>query len=355
MTCESCGEKPKNQSKDFTKAVVEIDNPEKLILFHKVVIPTSMGDDTVVVPAVGKYHNTLVYYEANNKSYLYSSDGIPTQLANGLTDYESATNLPQINGITLVGDKSANDLGLAPASQAIKELSSADYDYPNNNPSGVALWRLPDGIYHNPRAVNVYTFSAFSPSPFVTSSYWIKVSSSGGNATQIYGFDGGGEYIRYFWVNPTTGECTNTQNVFLKSSDCVDDLVSSIINRPLSAKQGKILNDKITDISTGLDYSTTEVDTKTKWIDGKTIYKKTINFGALPNNTDKSVSHSISNLSKVIKIEGYAYNSTYTLFSSIAAPTIRTFISDIEVEMTTSQDWSEFTECYITLYYTKSS
>lgn len=111
--CTSCGEpKCSCKNKDFTKAVIEIDNPEQITLMRKVVIPASMGDDTTVPPVAGKYHNVLLYYEANSKSYLYSSDGIPTLLANGLTDYEQAVNLPQINGVTLVGDKTATQLGL---------------------------------------------------------------------------------------------------------------------------------------------------------------------------------------------------------------------------------------------------
>lgn len=112
MACESCGDKPKKCNKDFTRAVVEIDNPEQIALMRKVTIPASMGDDTTVPPAVGKYHNVLLYYEANQKSYLYSSDGIPTQLTNGITDYEAATNLPQINSHTLIGDKTGDQLGL---------------------------------------------------------------------------------------------------------------------------------------------------------------------------------------------------------------------------------------------------
>lgn len=81
MTCSACGEHPKeNTAKDFTKAVIEIDNPETLVLFRKVVIPTSMGDETEVPAAVGKYHNVLLVYEINNHAYLYSSDGIPTLL-----------------------------------------------------------------------------------------------------------------------------------------------------------------------------------------------------------------------------------------------------------------------------------
>lgn len=111
--CSSCGEtKCSCKNKDFTKAVIEIDNPEQITLMRKVTIPASMGDDTTVPPVVGKYHNVLLYYEANHKSYLYSSDGIPTLLANGLTDYEEAVNLPQINGVTLIGNKTLNELGI---------------------------------------------------------------------------------------------------------------------------------------------------------------------------------------------------------------------------------------------------
>ncbi len=81
--CNSCGEAPHKcscKNKEFTKAVIEIDNPEQIILFRKVVIPESLGDDTAVPPAVGKYRNVLLKYEANNRVYIYSSDGIPTLL-----------------------------------------------------------------------------------------------------------------------------------------------------------------------------------------------------------------------------------------------------------------------------------
>ena len=76
MTCSECGEKPENTTKDFTKAVVEINNPENIVLMRKVVIPASMGDEEAVPAAVGKYRNVLLNYEINNHSYLYSSDGI---------------------------------------------------------------------------------------------------------------------------------------------------------------------------------------------------------------------------------------------------------------------------------------
>lgn len=84
MTCETCGDKPKNPAKDFTKAVIEINNPETLVLFRKVVVPTSMGDEESVPPAIGKYYNVLLVYEVNSNAYLYSSDGIPTKLTSSV-------------------------------------------------------------------------------------------------------------------------------------------------------------------------------------------------------------------------------------------------------------------------------
>ena len=80
MTCNACGDKPKKTCDNFTRAVIELNNPETLVLLRKVVIPASMGDDTEVVPAIGKYRNVILVYEANDHIYLYSSDGIPTAI-----------------------------------------------------------------------------------------------------------------------------------------------------------------------------------------------------------------------------------------------------------------------------------
>lgn len=81
MPCDSCDKKPKNnESCAFTKATVEINNPKQLSMFRKVVVPASMGDDIENPPKVGKYCNVILYYEANDQVYLYSSDGIPTRI-----------------------------------------------------------------------------------------------------------------------------------------------------------------------------------------------------------------------------------------------------------------------------------
>ena len=55
----------------------------------------------------------------------------------------------------------------------------------------------------------------------------------------------------------------------------------------------------------GGNYSTTEQKTGQYWIDGKEIYRKVIDFGALPNATYKNVQHGISNLDTVVRQFGF--------------------------------------------------
>lgn len=57
-----------------------------------------------------------------------------------------------------------------------------------------------------------------------------------------------------------------------------------------------------TEISNIANYSTTETNTGKKWINGKDIYRKVIEFGSLPNNSTKYVRHNISGIQEVINI-----------------------------------------------------
>ena len=104
------------------------------------------------------------------------------------------------------------------------------------------------------------------------------------------------------------------------------------------------------------DYSTLEVNTGTKWIDGSPIYKKTIDTGALPDTGPKNVSHSISNLGTVINLEGYATNGSVWLnLPAAASSPITAHATSTDIHITTTSDRSSYTESYVTLYYTKSS
>ena len=108
-------------------------------------------------------------------------------------------------------------------------------------------------------------------------------------------------------------------------------------------------------------YSTEETVSGSTWIDGSTIYKKTINFGALPNAANKAVAHGISNLNRVIRVEAIAdYGTGNTKFpipfSSPAGPesSVALAIESSTIGIRTGSDRSGAT-AYVTIYYTKSS
>ncbi len=138
----------------------------------------------------------------------------------------------------------------------------------------------------------------------------------------------------------------------------VDSLESTSATDALSAKKGKELNEKITRNST---YSTEEQAVGT-WIDGKTIYRKVINFGALPNATRKDVAHNISNLEQFTKIEGIATRQDDTKFTQ-SLPLVYRDIErnyntplgvDVQaVSIQTNEDRSMFNG-YVILEYTKT-
>lgn len=107
-----------------------------------------------------------------------------------------------------------------------------------------------------------------------------------------------------------------------------------------------------------MDYSTSEQDTGCKWIDGKPIYKKTIDIGALPNTTSKNVAHGISALGIMLDMRGVAfYTNGISLplpFVAISQASISTNATSTDVVITTANDRTAASG-YITLWYTKTT
>lgn len=115
---------------------------------------------------------------------------------------------------------------------------------------------------------------------------------------------------------------------------------------------GTITNENIDWSTTPQSYSTTEVDTGATWIDGKHIYKKTVNFGNLPNNTGKSVAHGITGISRVVKIEAImcqGANSWFIPYTSVTS----IGVEGSNVVIYTNTNLTGFS-AFVTTYYTKS-
>lgn len=144
--------------------------------------------------------------------------------------------------------------------------------------------------------------------------------------------------------------------------------VPTVYNGKLTITQngttlGEFTANQSTDTTINLEnssYSTSEVKTNATWIDGKPIYKKTIDFGSLPNNSTKNVAHGISNLGDVIDIRGTAKSSWGThqlplVFSGSDVNYITNVsVNATNISMSNSADRSGFT-AYVTLWYTKTT
>lgn len=93
---------------------------------------------------------------------------------------------------------------------------------------------------------------------------------------------------------------------------------------------------------------------------GKPLYRKVIDFGALPNATAKSVAHGISNIDKIVKIDGITYaNQNYSPIpliynSSEAQYNTEIYVGGSNITMRSTQNRSN-TTAMIYLEYTKTT
>lgn len=111
--------------------------------------------------------------------------------------------------------------------------------------------------------------------------------------------------------------------------------------------------------SFGEDIYTTDEMIIGTWIDGKPVYRKVINFGALPNASTKSVPHNISNLDTILDVKGTGTNGSFWFkFPHVVQDTptnsIEISVSTTLIYIKTGSDRSAYS-AYIILEYTKTT
>lgn len=97
------------------------------------------------------------------------------------------------------------------------------------------------------------------------------------------------------------------------------------------------------------------------FVDGKPVYQKTIDTGALPNNTTKNVNHNISDIDTVVTAFGFAKASGINWipipFVNNTAYTdqVALFVNPTTITLRTSGDRSAYGQSYVTIQYTKTT
>ena len=104
-------------------------------------------------------------------------------------------------------------------------------------------------------------------------------------------------------------------------------------------------------------YEAGEHWTGREWIDGKSIFRRVIEFGALPNATTKNVPHGITDLDRVISVEGVAENLLFGNYLPLSYPTgtarVELLIQGSDVRIVTSDNFSDWTRTHVIIEYTK--
>ena len=105
------------------------------------------------------------------------------------------------------------------------------------------------------------------------------------------------------------------------------------------------------------NYSTTEKIIG-QWTDGRPLYQKTVNCGTLPNNTNKTVSLSITNLENIISSDGIALTSGGSIVlphvDLSANDSVQYYFDSDNVVFRTKNNYSGYT-AYLTVKYIKTT
>lgn len=181
--------------------------------------------------------------------------------------------------------------------------------------------------------------------------------------TYVQGNTSGGTPIPYVSSSGLTSQVsmhlTSTDVVMVAGTNQSADTATVIL------EYTKTVDPIITDIKQTIDvqkdvFSTTEVKTNKVWTDGRPIYRKVIDCGALPNATGKNVAHGLTfSEIAIVHTHGYAYNSTTYVglaipHASVSYPVIFS-LSVTNVELTSVSNMSAYNVTTVTLEYTKTA
>jgi hypothetical protein len=159
------------------------------------------------------------------------SDGTWSEVQGGGGSYTAG------DGIDITNDViSATNTGKA------RVLTTDDYNWPANNPDGIAVYKLESGIYTNKNGLKVYYHSGAYDTDVVT----IIVSKypDGPKPAVIYKIPVGGMQT-YLYRTMDNGTASGSAAEVITSQVVQNNLTSTNTSFPLSAAQGKVLKDLV--------------------------------------------------------------------------------------------------------------
>ena len=123
---------------------------------------------------------------------------------------------------------------------------------------------------------------------------------------------------------------------------------------------GTLYNIQDAEAQKNLVYSQNEIDTGKIWIDGKKIYRKVINCGALQGDTLNTIPTNIMNMEKVIKMTAMTTSTAYNLttpipYTSVGGKKKVIYIQENNIYIHIDAVEELYDECFVVLEYTKTT
>ena len=213
-----------------------------------------LSTDTKPTPETSEkvVDGSTFYCSDTSKLYVYCKNNWYEKVVEGggggTSDFDELSNRPKYNGTAMTGETNIPEV--PNVNQIIgkaKELTSADYDYPDANPTGVALWRLESGVYKIPANTYAYCYQWFNTPNAVDTNSIVIVSPERNGSVRIVEISAGRTSPRTCKTQTSDGQRMNELTFFYP---IINDTLTSFSSQvPLSANQGRVLKYYIDSIS----------------------------------------------------------------------------------------------------------
>lgn len=260
----------------------------------------------------------------------------------GTSDYSALSNKPSINSVTLSGNKTTSDLGISYNDLSNKPtIPSVANCYETTDTASDAI--------DDSDKIPFYNVSVSSKRNMTLSNLKSKLKT----------------YFDNIYSTITTIGALSDVNISSASNGQVlkyDSSTSKWVNANESGGGGG---------GSAIDYSTVEQDTGIKWVDGKTIYQKTLDFGTITLATTKSESIGDVSIDRLISAVGFGelyFGSefkgritfpSYGIGNFNQKITVKTNSTDTEIAVYSEKASGTGTQtvdnAYVTIQYTKTT
>lgn len=260
---------------------------------------------------------------------------------------------PNINAINKVQDTDMNEIKEVVNENETKILLAVTDTAPANCDTGDMYYNTTDDLIYTATATDTWSSTGVAPTENTLYVVLTTQTSYMYDGNTLISVGGGGSSITVH--NSYSASTTEPYSANYVNGAISGAIVSTYTDNQTSAYSTEYINDM-------MDYSTSEVNTGKKWIDGKPIYRKVLEATNVSGNSTTNINTGVTGIDKVLDYTGWGYDASGDCFlvnkahknnfSYQAGFYYNKPNNRFEIETGSSQSYASL---YIVFEYTKSS